>query len=35
MACGRLTVVDFQLGSMTTYWRDSEMPPEAFPSIVR
>jgi glutathione S-transferase len=34
-ACGRLTIADFQLGSMASYWRESEMPLQAFPSIVR
>jgi glutathione S-transferase len=35
VACGRLTIGDFQLASMATYWRESEMPLEAFPNIVR
>jgi glutathione S-transferase len=35
VVCARLTVADFQLGSMATYWRESEMPMEAFPNIVR
>jgi glutathione S-transferase len=34
-ACGRLTIADFQLASMATHWRESEMPLEAFPDIVR
>ena len=34
-ACGRLTVADFQLASMASYWRQSEMPLQAFPHIVR
>lgn len=34
-ACGRLTIADFQLASMATYWRESEMPLETFPNIVR
>ena len=34
-ACGRLTIADFQLASMANYWRESEMPLEAFPNIVR
>jgi glutathione S-transferase len=34
-ACERLTIADFQLASMATYWRESEMPLEAFPHIVR
>jgi len=35
VACARLTIADFQLASMATYWRESEMPMEAFPHIVR
>jgi glutathione S-transferase len=34
-ACGRLTIADFQLASMATDWRVSEMPFEAFPNIAR
>jgi glutathione S-transferase len=34
-ACGRLTIADFQLASMASYWRESEMPLQAFPDIVR
>ncbi len=34
-ACGRLTIADFQLASMATDWRESEMPLEGFPNIVR
>ena len=34
-ACGRLTIADFQLAAMATYWRESEMPLEAFPNVVR
>jgi glutathione S-transferase len=34
-ACGRLTIADFQLASMASYWRESEMPLQAFPNIVR
>jgi glutathione S-transferase len=34
-ACGRLTIADFQLASMATHWRESEMPLAAFPNIVR
>jgi glutathione S-transferase len=34
-ACGRLTIADFQLASMATDWRESEMPFETFPNIVR
>ncbi len=35
VACGRLTIADFQLASMASYWRESEMPMQAFPNIVR
>jgi glutathione S-transferase len=35
VACGRLTIADFQLASMATYWRESEMPLESFRNIVR
>jgi len=35
IACERLTIADFALASMATYWRESEMPLEAFPHIVR
>jgi glutathione S-transferase len=35
VACGRLTIADFQLASMASYWRVSEMPLEPFPAIVR
>ncbi len=31
----RLTIADFQLASMATYWRESEMPMEGFPNVVR
>jgi glutathione S-transferase len=34
-ACDRLTIADFQLASMATYWRESDMPLEAYPNIVR
>jgi glutathione S-transferase len=34
-ACGRLTIADFQLASMANYWRESEMPFESHPNIVR
>lgn len=34
-ACDRLTIADFQLASMATDWRESEMPMERFPDIVR
>jgi glutathione S-transferase len=35
VACGRLTIADFQLASMARYWRESEMPLQAFPEILR
>jgi glutathione S-transferase len=35
IACGRLTIADFQLASMATDWRQSEMPFETLPNIVR
>jgi glutathione S-transferase len=35
VACGRLTIADFQLASMAVDWRESEMLFEAFPNIVR
>jgi glutathione S-transferase len=35
VACGRLTIADFQLASMASYWRESHMPMEAFQNIVR
>ena len=35
VACARLTIADFQLASMATYWREAAMPLDAFPSIVR
>lgn len=35
VACDRLTIADFQLASMATYWRQSEMPMQAFPNIIR
>jgi glutathione S-transferase len=34
-ACERLTIADFQLASMATDWRESEMPLSVFPNIVR
>jgi glutathione S-transferase len=35
VACGRLTIADFQLASMATDWRVSEAPLAAFPNVVR
>jgi glutathione S-transferase len=34
VACERLTIADFQLASMASYWREAEMPIEAFPNVV-
>jgi glutathione S-transferase len=34
-ACGRLTIADFQLGSMATYWRQADMPLGGFSNIQR
>lgn len=35
VACGRLTIADFQLGSMARYWQKSAMPMGDFPHITR
>ena len=35
VACRRLTIADFQLAAMATYWREAEMPFAEFPNIVR
>jgi glutathione S-transferase len=35
VACGRLTIADFQLASMACDWRESEMPLDGYPNIVR
>jgi glutathione S-transferase len=35
IACGRLTIADFQLASMATDWRKAEMPFGDFPNITR
>ncbi|MDB5822697.1 MAG: glutathione S-transferase, C-terminal domain protein [Herminiimonas sp.] len=35
VACGRLTIADFQLASMATHWQEAEMPMETFPNIIR
>lgn len=35
VCCGRLTIADFQLASMAHYWRESAMPLQDFPNIVR
>lgn len=35
VACGRLTIADFQLASMATFWRESHMPLDGSSNIVR
>jgi len=35
VACGRLTIADFQLASMVRYWQESQMPLAGFANIVR
>jgi glutathione S-transferase len=35
VACGRLTIADFQLASMATDWREAEMPLAEFTAITR
>lgn len=35
VACGRLTIADFQLASMASFWRESEAPLAEFPNILR
>jgi glutathione S-transferase len=35
VACGRLTIADFQLASMATDWREAEMPFDTFSNIGR
>ena len=35
VACDRLTIADFQLSSMASYWRASEAPLADFPNVVR
>jgi glutathione S-transferase len=35
VACGRLTIADFQLASMARYWRESQMPMESFRNTER
>jgi glutathione S-transferase len=35
VTCERLTIADFQLASMAAYWRESAMPLETSPHIVR
>jgi len=33
VACDRLTIADFQLASMANYWKEAQMPLEAFPNV--
>lgn len=35
VACGRLTIADFHLAAMATYWRAATMPLADFPNVVR
>ncbi|NJN52845.1 MAG: glutathione S-transferase family protein, partial [Gammaproteobacteria bacterium] len=35
LACGRLTIADFQAASMATHWRQAQMPMNDYPNIVR
>lgn len=35
VACGRLTIADFQLASMAAHWREAEMPLHDFKNVVR
>ena len=35
IACGRLTIADFQAASMARYWRESEMPMAKHGNVVR
>ena len=35
VACGRLTIADFQLASMACEWRHAEMPFDDYPNIAR
>jgi len=35
LACGRLTIADFQAASMARYWRESEMAMRDYPNVVR
>ena len=35
VAANRLTIADFSLASMARYWREAEMPFDAFPNITR
>ncbi|GGO72677.1 glutathione S-transferase family protein [Bowmanella pacifica] len=34
VACGRLTIADFQLASMARYWQESHMPMRDYPHIL-
>jgi len=35
VACGRLTIADFQLAAMACDWRRSDMPLDDFPNVIR
>lgn len=35
VACERLTIADFRLAAMASYWREAEMPLAEFPNVVR
>jgi glutathione S-transferase len=35
VACGRLTIADFQMASMATHWREARMPLAPFAHVVR
>ncbi|HUN41908.1 MAG TPA: glutathione S-transferase family protein [Acetobacteraceae bacterium] len=35
IACGRLTIADFQLASMAAHWREAEMPLASFGNVTR
>jgi len=35
LACGRLTIADFQAASMARYWREAEMPIEKHRNVIR
>jgi glutathione S-transferase len=35
IACGRLTIADFQLASMVMYWREAALPLQEFTHIIR
>jgi glutathione S-transferase len=35
VACDRLTIADFRVAAMATYWREAEMPLQKFANVVR